>query len=103
MGVGAGLGFASEAEACWPGAMPPLEAKTKLINKTIRITGCMDRSFKVQYCVPKTFIFDTSRFNSESRRFFGFKIVPKLELYDAETPLLFGFATRAFATLASRP
>ena len=53
MGVGAGFGVASEAEACWPGAVPPLETKTKLINKTIRITGCMDRSFNGQYRVPK--------------------------------------------------
>jgi hypothetical protein len=41
--VGDGVGFASEAEACWPGAVPPLETKIKLINKTIRIGGCMDR------------------------------------------------------------
>src|SRR5271165_2598094 len=40
MGVGAGFGFVGEAEACWPGAMPPLETKTRLINKTIRIPGC---------------------------------------------------------------
>ena len=44
--MAAGVGFASEAEACWPGAVPPLETKTKLINKTIRISECMDRSFK---------------------------------------------------------
>jgi hypothetical protein len=45
MGVGAGFGVASEAEACWPGAMSPMKTKTKLINKMIRITECMDRSF----------------------------------------------------------
>jgi hypothetical protein len=60
MGVGAGFGVASEAEACWPGAVPPLETKTKLINKTIRNSGCMDRSFNGQYRVPKTLIFATS-------------------------------------------
>jgi len=39
MGVGAGFGFASDAEACWPGAVPPPQTKTKLINKTIRSIG----------------------------------------------------------------
>ena len=43
MGVGAGFGFAGEAEAGWLGAVRPLETKTRLINKTIRITGCIER------------------------------------------------------------
>jgi hypothetical protein len=43
MGVGAGVGFAGEPEAGWPGAVPPLETKPKIISKTIRITGCMER------------------------------------------------------------
>src|SRR5271165_7622507 len=43
MGVGAGFGFAGEAEACWLGAAPPLETKARMINKMIRITGCMGR------------------------------------------------------------
>src|SRR5260370_18886 len=43
MGVGAGFGFASEVAACWPGAVPTLETKTRIIRKTIRITGCMER------------------------------------------------------------
>jgi hypothetical protein len=60
MGVGAGFGVASEAEARWSGAVPPLETKTKLINKTIRNSGYMDRSFNGQYRVPKTPIFATS-------------------------------------------
>jgi hypothetical protein len=42
MGVGAGVGFGSEAEAFWPGAVPALETKAR-ISKTIRITGCMER------------------------------------------------------------
>jgi len=41
--VGGGVGFAGEAEACWPGAVPPLETKARIISKTIRITGCMER------------------------------------------------------------
>src|SRR6266478_6348904 len=48
MGVGAGFGFAGEPEACWPGAVPPLETKTRLINKTIRITGCMELKERVR-------------------------------------------------------
>ena len=36
MGVGAGVGFAGEAEACTPGAVPALESKTRIISKTIR-------------------------------------------------------------------
>ena len=35
MGVGAGFGFAGEPEACWPGDVPPLEAKARKINQTI--------------------------------------------------------------------
>ena len=40
MGVGAGVGFAGEPEACWPGAVPPLEAKARIV-KRIRINGCV--------------------------------------------------------------
>src|SRR5271166_6505735 len=40
MGVGAGVGFAGEPEACWPGAVPPLKTKARII-KRIRITGCV--------------------------------------------------------------
>ena len=48
MGVGAGVGFAGEAEACWPGAVPPLETKTRIISKTIRIVGCMELKERVR-------------------------------------------------------
>jgi len=40
MGVGAGVGFAGEPDACWPGAVPPLKNKARII-KRIRITGCV--------------------------------------------------------------
>src|SRR5580704_3910283 len=40
MGVGAGVGFAGEPEACWPGAVPPLKTKARIV-KRIRITGWM--------------------------------------------------------------
>ena len=43
MGVGAGVGFAGEPAACWPGVVPPLETKARIISKTIRVTGCMER------------------------------------------------------------
>src|SRR5271166_7185028 len=43
MGVGAGVGFAGVAEACWPGAVPPLETKTRIISKMIRIAGWIKR------------------------------------------------------------
>ena len=43
MGVGAGIGFPGEAEACWLGAATPLETKARIINKAIRIAGCMER------------------------------------------------------------
>src|SRR5271166_3386808 len=43
MGVGAGVGFTGEPEACWPGAVPLLENKARIINRTIRITGCIER------------------------------------------------------------
>jgi hypothetical protein len=33
MGVGAGVGFGSEAAACWPGAVAALETKARIINK----------------------------------------------------------------------
>jgi hypothetical protein len=42
MGVGAGVGFAGEAEACWPGAVPPLEIKARITSKTIRVIGCIE-------------------------------------------------------------
>jgi len=38
IGVGAGLGFAGEAEACWLSAVLALQAKARIISKTIRIT-----------------------------------------------------------------
>ncbi len=37
------IGFPGEAEACWLGAAPPLETKARIINKAIRIAGCMER------------------------------------------------------------
>jgi hypothetical protein len=43
MGVGTGLGFADEPEACWPGAVTPLEAKARRIRKTMPMRGCMER------------------------------------------------------------
>src|SRR5271157_836050 len=36
IGVGAGVGFAGEAAACSPGAVPALETKTRRTSKTIR-------------------------------------------------------------------
>ena len=53
-----------------------------------------------QYCVPKTFIFDTARFINESQRFRGLncgKSHPTF--YYAETLLLSGFATGTLAPL----
>src|SRR5271166_3416534 len=41
MGVGAGVGFAGEPEACWPGAVPPLKAKARIIRRTTRTKGCI--------------------------------------------------------------
>jgi hypothetical protein len=41
MDVGAGVGFAGDPEAGWPGDVPPLEAKARIIRKTIRIAGCV--------------------------------------------------------------
>jgi hypothetical protein len=35
MGVAAGVGFAAEPEAFWPGAVPLMETKTRIIRKTI--------------------------------------------------------------------
>src|SRR5271166_5060020 len=55
MGVGAGVGFASEAEACWPGAMPPLATKARKTSKMIRIAGCVELKERVRarhtFCV----------------------------------------------------
>jgi hypothetical protein len=39
MDVGAGFGFAGDPEAAWPGAVPALEAKARIIRRTIRISG----------------------------------------------------------------
>jgi len=39
MGVGAGVGFVGEAEACWLKAVPALEPKARIITKPIRIIG----------------------------------------------------------------
>src|SRR5262249_34664743 len=39
--VDAGVGFAGEPEACWLDAVPVLEAKARIISKTIRITECI--------------------------------------------------------------
>jgi dissimilatory sulfite reductase (desulfoviridin) alpha/beta subunit len=48
MGVGAGVGFAGEAEACWLGAVPPLETKARIRSKkTIRTSECMERKLKL--------------------------------------------------------
>jgi hypothetical protein len=41
IGVGAGVGFAAGGEAGWLGAAPPLETKARMINRTIRIIGCV--------------------------------------------------------------
>jgi hypothetical protein len=37
MDVGAVVGFAGDPEAGWPGAVPPLETKARIIRRTIRI------------------------------------------------------------------
>jgi len=42
IGVGPGVGFAGEAEACWLNAVPALGTKARIISKTIRISGCME-------------------------------------------------------------
>ena len=41
MGVGAGFGLIAEAEACWPGVVPSLEMKVRIMSKVIRIIGCV--------------------------------------------------------------
>jgi len=52
--------------------------------------------------VPKTFIFDISRFNSESQRFRRLNCAKsRLNFYDAERLLLFGFATCALARVST--
>jgi hypothetical protein len=55
-----------------------------------------------QHCVPKTFIFDTSRFIRESQRFFRVSAKSGPNFYDAESLLLFRFATCALATLSMK-
>jgi hypothetical protein len=42
IGVGAGVGFAGDAEAGWLSAVPALETKARIISKTIRISGRME-------------------------------------------------------------
>src|SRR5271166_2328914 len=51
-GTGVGVGFASEAEACWPGAVPPPETKTKLITKTIRFASFFGKCLDTYYHTP---------------------------------------------------
>jgi len=41
MGVGAEFGFAGEAEACSPGAVPPPETKARIRSKTSRLNRCI--------------------------------------------------------------
>jgi len=41
IGVGAGVGFAGGAEACWLSAVPALQTNVRIITKMIRITGCI--------------------------------------------------------------
>jgi hypothetical protein len=41
IGVGAGVGFAGEAEADWLSAGPALETEPRIKSKTIRMTGCV--------------------------------------------------------------
>jgi hypothetical protein len=48
--------------------------QTSILREFIRSIH-VDRSFRGQYCVPKTFIFGTSGFNSETQRFLGFKLL----------------------------
>src|SRR5262249_35826395 len=51
IGVGAGVGFAGEAEACWLSVVPALETKTRTIRKTIRISGSMEE--RVRACLVR--------------------------------------------------
>jgi hypothetical protein len=54
--------------------------------------------------VAQTFFSDTTRFISESQRFLSLNCAnSRLNFYDAQRLLLFGFATCALATLGSRP
>ena len=41
IGVGVGFGFAGEAEAGWLSAVPAMGTAARIINKTIRTTGCI--------------------------------------------------------------
>jgi hypothetical protein len=50
--------------------------QTSMLTEFIRSIH-VDRSFRGQHGVPKTFIFDTSRFNSESHRFLRVKLCQK--------------------------
>jgi hypothetical protein len=61
----------------------------------------MDRSFNGQYCVLKTFIFDTARFISESPRFLGSRLwqKPSHILLMQKRCLLSAFATGTLAPL----
>jgi hypothetical protein len=68
MGVGAGAGFAGDPEACWLGAIPPLETKTRIISKTIRITGCIERKRGSESAAHSAWFIDPKR-GVEARSF----------------------------------